>query len=132
MVIPSLETTKDDEDIDRKIPKLDDVDEHKGKLKRQTDEEKLMHSILEDDKETISDGRLISESVTQGIGSLTPDMIFQNLIKDYKLAKKLYGETIIRELTGYSPNYIEKNIDIATQKSQFSNCLFLNKKSPTH
>jgi Mg-chelatase subunit ChlD len=112
VVIPSLETTKDDEDIERIIPKLEDVNEQKGKLKRQTDEDKLMHSILDDDKETISDGRLISESVTQGIGSLTPDMIFQNLIKDYKLAKKLYGETIIRELTGYSPNYIEKNINI--------------------
>ena len=112
MVIPSLETTQDDEDVERIIPKLDETEEHKGKLKNQTDEEKLMHSILEDDKETISDGRLISESVTQGIGSLTPDMIFQNLIKDYKLAKKLYGETIIRELTGYSPNYIEKNINI--------------------
>jgi len=112
VVIPSLETTKDDEDVERIIPKLDDVDEHSGKLKKQTDEDKLMHSILDDDKETISDGRLISESVTQGIGSLTPDMIFQNLIKDYKLAKKLYGETIIRELTGYSPNYIEKNINI--------------------
>ena len=112
MVIPSLETTQDDEDIERIIPKLEDTEERKGKLKSQTDEEKLMHSVLEDDKETISDGRLISESVTQGIGSLTPDMIFQNLIKDYKLAKKLYGETIIRELTGYSPNYIEKNINI--------------------
>lgn len=112
MVIPSLETTKDDEDVERIIPKLEDTKEQKGKLKRQTDEEKLMHSILEDDKEKISDGRLISESVTQGIGSLTPDMIFQNLIKDYKLAKKLYGETIIRELTGYSPNYIEKNMNI--------------------
>jgi len=112
VVIPSLETTQDSDDIDRIIPKLEDVDEKKGKLKRQADEEKLMHSILEDDKETISDGRLISESITQGIGSLTPDMIFQNLIKDYKLAKKLYGETIIRELTGYSPNYIEKNINI--------------------
>jgi len=112
VVIPSLETTQDDEDVERIIPKLEDVDEQKGKMKRQTDEDKLMHSILEDDKETISDGRLISESVTQGIGSLTPDMIFQNLIKDYKLAKKLYGETIIRELTGYSPNYIEKNITI--------------------
>jgi Mg-chelatase subunit ChlD len=112
VVIPSLETTNDAEDIERIIPKLEEVEERKGKLKNQTDEEKLMHTILEDDKETISDGRLISESVTQGIGSLTPDMIFQNLIKDYKLAKKLYGETIIRELTGYSPNYIEKNINI--------------------
>jgi Mg-chelatase subunit ChlD len=112
VVIPSLETTQDDEDVERIIPKVQELNEQKGKLKKQSDEEKLMHSILEDDKETISDGRLLSESVTQGIGSLTPDMIFQNLIRDYKLAKKLYGETIIRELTGYSPNYIEKNINI--------------------
>lgn len=118
MVIPSLETTHDSQDVERIIPKLEEVEEQKGKLKSQTDEEKLMHSILEDDKENISDGRLISESVTQGIGSLTPDMIFQNLIKDYKLAKKLYGEVIIRELTGYSPNYIEKNINIPEFKRE--------------
>lgn len=117
MVIPSLETTQDADDVDRIIPKTEELEEKKGKLKK-SDEEKLMHSILEDDKETISDGRLISESVTQGIGSLTPDMIFQNLIKDYKLAKKLYGETIIKELTGYSPNYIEKNINIPEFKRE--------------
>jgi len=112
VVIPSLEKTHDDEDVERIIPELDKVDEKTGKLKSQTDEEKLMHSILEDDKEKISDGRLISESITSGIGSLTPDIVFQNLVKDYKLAKKLYGDTIIRELTGYSPNYVEKNINI--------------------
>jgi Mg-chelatase subunit ChlD len=117
-VIPSLETVQDDEDVDRIIPKLEDVEEKKGKLKRQNDEEKLMHTILEDDKETISDGRLISESISQGIGSLTPDLIFHNLIKDFKLAKKLYGDTIIRELTGYSPNYIEKNINIPEFKRE--------------
>ena len=122
MVIPSLETVHDDEDVERIIPELEKLDERSGKLKNQTDEEKLMHSVLEDDKETISDGRLISESVTQGIGSLTPDMVFQNLIKDFKLAKKLYGETIIRELTGYSPNYVEKNINIPEFKRE------LNKK----
>ena len=118
MVIPSLETVQDDPDSERIIPKLEDVDEKRGKLKKQTDEDKLMHSILEDDKEQISDGRLISESITHGIGSLTPDMIFQNLIKDFKLAKKLYGETIIRELSGYSPNYIEKNINIPEFKRE--------------
>lgn len=112
VVIPSLEKTHDAEDVERIIPELDKIEEKTGKLKSQTDEEKLMHSILEDDKEKISEGKLISESITQGIGSLTPDLIFQNLVKDFKLAKKLYGETIIRELTGYSPNYVEKNINI--------------------
>jgi Mg-chelatase subunit ChlD len=122
VVIPSIEKTHDSEDVERLIPKLQDVEEKTGKLKSQTDEEKLMHSVLEDDKEKISDGRLISESITQGIGSLTPDLIFHNLVKDFKLAKKLYGETIIRELTGYSPNYVEKNINIPEFKRD------LNKK----
>lgn len=121
MVIPSIEETQDDEDVQRIVPEAELIREQKGKLKP-TDEEKLMHSILEDDKEKISDGKLISESVNQGIGSLTPEMILENLVRDYKLAKKLYGETIIRELTGYSPNYIEKNIKIPEFKRE------LNKK----
>lgn len=121
MVIPSIEEMQDAEDVQRIIPEVDLIKEQKGKLKP-TDEEKLMHSILEDDKEKISDGKLISESVNQGIGSLTPEMILENLVKDYKLAKKLYGETIIRELTGYSPNYVEKNISIPEFKRE------LNKK----
>ncbi|MEM4710714.1 MAG: VWA domain-containing protein [Candidatus Woesearchaeota archaeon] len=111
VVIPSLEQSQDAEDIERIVPDVDLIKEKKGKLKP-TDEEKLMHSILEDDREKISDGKLLSESINQGIGSLTPELILDNLVKDYKLAKKLYGETIIRELTGYSPNYIEKNISI--------------------
>jgi Mg-chelatase subunit ChlD len=121
VVIPSIEETQDAEDVQRIIPEVDLIKEQKGKLKP-TDEEKLMHSILEDDKEKISDGKLISESVNQGIGSLTPEMILENLVRDYKLAKKLYGETIIRELTGYSPNYVEKNIAIPEFKRE------LNKK----
>lgn len=112
MVLPSLESTHDSEDVERLIPELDKIEEKSGKLKSQTDEEKLMHSILDDDKEKISDGKLISESINQGIGSLTPDLMMTNLVRDFKLAKKLYGDTIIRELTGYSPNYIEKNINI--------------------
>jgi Mg-chelatase subunit ChlD len=111
-VIPSIEENKDDPDADRVIPQLQDIKEQKGKLKNQTDEDKLMHSILEDDKEKITDGKLIAEAVNQGIGSLTPNMVMSNLVKDYKLAKKLYGEIILRELTGYSPNYLEKNINV--------------------
>jgi len=111
-VIPNLETVQDAEDTKRILPELSGLKEKKGKLKKQTAEDKLMHSILEDDKEKIKEGKLISESISQGIGSLTPDIIFENLVKDFQLAKKLYGDTIIRELSGYSPNYIEKNLSI--------------------
>lgn len=119
MSIPSIEESRDEDDAKRAIPETSPLEEKKGKLsKNKDDEDKLMHSVLEDDGGKISDGRLISESVTQGLGSLTPDMIFQNMVKDFKLAKKLYGETIIRELTGYSPNYIDNNIKIPEFKRE--------------
>jgi Mg-chelatase subunit ChlD len=71
-----------------------------------------MHSVLQNDKQTIAEGKLIADSYNQAIGAFTPDMFFDKLTQNYSLAKKLYGETLIRELSGYDPNYVEKNIRI--------------------
>lgn len=71
-----------------------------------------MRSVLENDQQTIDEGRLIAESISQGISGFTPSLIMKNLVNDYQRAKQLYGETIIRELTGYEPDYVEKNLNI--------------------
>jgi magnesium chelatase subunit D len=81
-------------------------------MARQNKENKLMHSVLENDKELIEEGKLITESVNQNLSSFVPDLIFRNLVNDYKLAKQLYGEMIIRKLTGYDPSFVEKNIKL--------------------
>jgi len=90
----------------------DEIEELEGTLAHQEEEEKLMHSVLENDKDTIDDGHLINDSINRGIGIFTPDLMFEQLVKDYSYAKKLFGETIIRQLTDYEPGYIEKNIRI--------------------
>ncbi|RJQ15687.1 VWA domain-containing protein [Candidatus Woesearchaeota archaeon] len=95
-----------------KAKKTETVEELSGALDKQTEEEKLMHSVIENDKDTVDDGKLIADSLTQGLGGFTPDLIYENLVKDYKLAEQLYGEVIVKELTGYSPDYVEKNIKI--------------------
>lgn len=89
-----------------------EVEELEGSLAHQEEEDKLMHSVLDNDKETIDDGYLINESLNRGVGIFTPDMMFEQLVKDYSYAKKLFGETIIRQLSGYDPGYVEKNIRI--------------------
>ncbi len=38
--------------------------------------------------------------------------MFEQMVKNYQNAKKLFGETMIRELTGYDPKYIDKNVKI--------------------
>jgi len=95
-----------------KFSKLEKAEELSGKLSKQQKENKLMHSVLESDKEIIEEGKLLTESVNQNLSSFVPDLIFKNLVNDYKLAKQLYGEVIIRKLTGYDPGFVEKNIKI--------------------
>ena len=38
--------------------------------------------------------------------------MFEQLVKNYAMAKKLYGETIIKAVSGYDESYVERNIQI--------------------
>ncbi|MFH1174944.1 MAG: VWA domain-containing protein [archaeon] len=106
------EYTQERTDVQKSVERHTPIEEMSGKLGSQNKEDKLMHSVLEGDKDAIQDGKLIAESISQGIGAFTPDIMFENLVRDFRVAKKLYGETIIRQLTHYSPNYVEKNLHI--------------------
>lgn len=98
--------------VEGKAEIIEQIEEASGKLATQFLEEKLMHSVLQADKTTIDDGKLIQEAYNQGIGTFIPDMIFANLVKNFSLAKQLYGETMLRLLTGYDPNYLQNNLGI--------------------
>jgi len=94
------------------IKSLSQIEELTGKLTKQSEENKLMNSVLENDKQTIDDGRTIKEALNQGIGCFTPDLMFEQLVKNYSIAKQIYGPSLIRQLTEYDPNYISRNIKI--------------------
>lgn len=94
---------------------LDDVqplDEISGKLGSDPEEKRLMRSILDSDEETITDGKLITAAINSGIGAFTPDMLFDKLVTNYKAAKKIYGESFLREISGYSEAHIQRNAHI--------------------
>ena len=101
-----------------KVSNVEKIEELSGKLHKQKEEDKLMHSVLENDKDTIENGKLLSEGINQNLASFVPDLIYRNLVNDYKLARQLYGEFIIRKLTGYDPRYIEKNLKIPEFKEE--------------
>ena len=88
------------------------IDELSGKLKSDPEEKRLMKTVLEDDQKTIENAQVILEAINQGVGALTPDLMFEQIVKSYKLAKQLIGETIIRALTGYEPDQLERNLNI--------------------
>lgn len=97
---------------DTPVSEFEEIDEIEGKLSFQSVDDKLMHSVMENDQDTIDKGKLIRESVNQGISSFTPDLMFEQMVKNYSMAKNLYGETIIRELTGYEEDFVKNNIKI--------------------
>lgn len=94
------------------LKELSKAEELSGKLAFQQLEDKFMHSVLENDKKIIDSGKLISDAINQGMSSFTPDMMFEQLVKNYTLAKQIYGESIIRLVLGYEPDYVKKNIGI--------------------
>ena len=116
MVLPD---TSEEESVGRNIDvkKFSEIEELTGKLKISDEAKKLMRSVVENDKETIDEGKLIKEAYNQGMSSFTPSMMFENLVNNFSMAKKLYGETMIRLLTGYDPSYIEKNISVPEFKN---------------
>jgi len=56
-------------DSQQQIHEKEEIEELTGKLSFQKVENKLMHSVLENDKETIEKGKLISDSINQGLDS---------------------------------------------------------------
>ena len=99
-------------DSQQQIHEKEEIEELTGKLSTQQEENKLMRSVLENDKETIEKGKLISDSINQGMDSFTPDLIYQQLVKNYSMAKHIFGPSLLKLATGYNPDYIKKNINI--------------------
>ena len=71
-----------------------------------------MRSVLENDEDVITNGRLVSAALNAGISSFTPDMLFDRLVTNYKTAKNIHGPSFLREISGYGESRIERNIHI--------------------
>lgn len=114
----SREVILDPEATQSEVEDGSPAEELSGKPGSDPEEEKLAHSVLEHDDQTVRDGKMLAESIDYAVGSFTPDMIFEQLTKHFRNAKRLYGETVIRELTGYDSEYIEKNLNVEEFKQQ--------------
>jgi len=101
---------RDDKKVD--LEETEETEELQGRLDRNPADDKLMHSVMENDAEEIDKGKMLESAFNQGIGSFMPDAMFEQLVNNFSVAKNLYGEKILREAFGYDPNYIEKNLQI--------------------
>lgn len=87
-------------------------EELSGKLQFQAMEDKLMHSVLENDQQTIEQGKMLNDAINNNISAFTPDLMMEQMSKNFKLSKQIYGDRLLRALSGYEEGYVEKNIHI--------------------
>lgn len=94
------------------VKEQEKAEELTGKLQFQAVEDKLMHSVLENDAQTIEQGKMLNDAINNNISAFTPDLMMEQMASNFKLAKQIYGEKLIRALSGYDDGYVEKNIHI--------------------
>ncbi|MBI3051323.1 VWA domain-containing protein [Candidatus Woesearchaeota archaeon] len=85
------------------------IGEYSGRLAPGADKG-LMRAVLENDKGTVEEGKLIADAINQGVQSFTASKLFEQLVKNYSVAQQVFGESIIRRITGYEPGEVRKNI----------------------
>ena len=122
MVLFSQELTEEQTTVKNK----EEIEQLSGKLNSDFDEKRLMHSVLEADKNEIDDGKLVRDAINQGITSFTPDLFFENLVQNFNLAKNIFGDSILRKVTGYNSEYLERNIKIPEFKKELKKNIYEN------
>ncbi len=57
------------------------------------------------------DARIVEEASNRNVGSFNPDMFMEG-VKNFRNVKNLYGERLLRLLTGFDSDYLEQNVGI--------------------
>lgn len=83
-----------------------------GSLDFQLLEPKLMHSIIENDQQTVGEAQLITALLNNNLQSFTPDLLMQQYVKDYKFAENIYGKRFLVQWSGYDEQYLKRNLQI--------------------
>ncbi len=113
-------------DLGQEVKEISQAEAAEGKLHKQYTEDKLMNSVLAGDKKTVEHAEMIQEATNKGIGAFTPDMMFASMTKNFSIAKQIFGDKLLRLLTGYDPNYIEKNLKIPEFRKELQKAVYEN------
>ncbi|MGV8162716.1 MAG: vWA domain-containing protein [Candidatus Nanoarchaeia archaeon] len=123
-VLRSREEVSDTELADKEygsvpsVPEKSAADELSGKMRKDNRDDKLMHTQVEVDKDRIDKARVLSDAINNNVSSFSPDLTFEQFVNNYSSAKKLFGETLVRELTGYDSSVVEKSMRVPEFKRE--------------
>lgn len=100
------------EDRETEIQEAQKTDELSGAPGRNPDKDGLASTVMESQEDSVELGGAVLDTMNNGSGPFTPELVMENFVKDFRQAEKLYGETLIRKLSGYDSSYVQKNMNI--------------------
>jgi Mg-chelatase subunit ChlD len=103
----------------RDINKEKQIEEASGFMKKNSEEDKLMHSVIEDDKQQ-AQGKMLNDAINKAV-SLSPDMLFEKMTSRYRDAEEMLGETLIKELSGHDSSFVKRNAKIPEFQRELKN-----------
>lgn len=106
------------EDYEVQIDELQEMNNLSGSTSKEDIDDKLLRSVMQKDKKSEDQGNLLAEAANMGISAFNPDVMFENIVSNYSMAKKVYGEALIRLISGYNSDYIKRNIKIPEFKRE--------------
>ncbi len=86
-------------------------------------DEGLSHTLVEGNKQREQQGMLLDAALNQGLFAFNPDMMFENIVKDYSNAERIYGESFLRYASGYDKDVIKKNVRFPEFQRELKNKL---------
>ncbi len=66
---------------------------------------------------------LLDAALNQGLFAFNSEMMFENIVRDYNNAERMYGESFLRFASGYDNNAIKKNIKFPEFQRELKNNL---------
>lgn len=91
---------------------IDEPDQQKSAPGSDDDVERLSKTLLDDDKESFKQGNILNDAMNHNTNSLVPDLMFEKMVKNYKMAEQIYGPKLLRAVSGYSSEQLERNINV--------------------
>ena len=102
MIFPNTET---------ELGELDSLQEIEGNLKN-TFSDALMKTVLENDKKSVDNGKVLKDAINYGMSAFNPDLMFEKLVSNYREAEQIYGKKLISFVSGYDCSFVKRNIHI--------------------
>lgn len=117
-----------------KLKDIKNLSDHAIELQFENIDNDLLKALIEKDKDAIRDGSILKDAINQGLNSIAPDLIFHQIATNYPVAEKIYGGSLLKLISGYNPDYINKNIQIPEFRNELKdrikkNAEFLREKN---